>query len=196
MEELKGRFHAHITVSSSFKAGFKCPKGWKVTIITLKRESREQTDVMITRHFSVPSQRNPDLESCEEELMGAVYGLMESGYEVTRYKLEHESLPTLPVSRKNYRECHIKVRKPLGKELHQIVGFVESRNPMEVGEDYEVVFMNARFYEGSIDMIDREVSRRLKMFQHLNQFNNITILEIKTESTIFDSNHGLDKWWA
>lgn len=192
VETLVGKFHAHITVHTDKE--FECPKGWKTTIILLKKDGREQKDVMITRHFVLGSEKNPNLESIMNELHDTRKGLWGVGHNVIRVKLEHESLPTLSPTEITYRECHIKIKKPTETNLITVDGFVESSNPMEVTTTHSTVFLNARFYQGSVDNIDCAIDKVVEQLKALNP--KCEILETKKETTVYDTNHGLDKWWA
>lgn len=190
---ITGKFHAHITIEG-YNDGFICPKGWKNTIITLNKNNREQRDIMITRHFLHGSNKNPDFKSIEQDCNDAKLELENNGSIVTRIKLEHESLPTVDPTINNYRECHVKIKKPLNINLVLIDNFVESSNPMESHIDYSIVFINARYYSGTVDDIDIKIDNQINEFKILNPL--CEVIEVKKESTIFDTNLELDRWWA
>ena len=191
---LEGHFHAHITVRNDTEDPYFPPKGWKTTIIILNKADRSQRDAMITRHFMLGSEKTPDMLSIMAELDKASQSMTANGYEVLRSKLEHESLPTLPPSAETYREAHIKIRKPLSTKLLPLGEFVQSRNAMETSDTHEVVFLNARWYAGTVDAVDAYVDVAVKLFQEMNP--DAEVLDVKKETTVFDTNLNLDKWWA
>lgn len=190
---LTGRFHAHMTVGTQ-DDHFQAPRGWKTTIITLSRGDRQQKDVMITRHFMVGNEKHPDVDSVLNELDATAKQLAKHGQVVIRTKLEHEDLPTVGPSLDTYRECHIKIRKPIGVSLVPVVNYVQSRNPMVVTDTHETVFLNARFYNGTNEGVDSTIDSAVRTIGILNP--GCEILEVKKETTVYDTNHKLDKWWA
>lgn len=191
--ELDGRFHAHLTILTD-KPNFECPKGWKVTIILLRKGDVEQQDIMITKHFVKGTPKTPKTLSIYVDCERAKLELEYAGHKVIRTKIEHESLPTFAPSEAHYRECHVKIKKPVGTKLIAVPGFVESNNPMEVTDTHSTVFLNARFYSGSVNEVDETVDSMIDQVRKLNPL--CTILEAKKESAIYDSNLNLDKWWA
>jgi hypothetical protein len=195
--DLKGKFHAHITLLTDDDK-FVAPPGWKTTIILLAKGDRKQKDVMITRHYVTDTIKTPDVTSMMHSVRNTALALTDDGHTVIRQKLEHESLPTLPVGLTTYRECHIKVRKKVGQEIFMPDGFVQSSNPMEVKGDMETVFVNARYYKGDVRWIDYQIMKDSNRLKGRNAARGIDIevLETKIESTVFDSNLSLDKWWA
>ncbi|HEY5631201.1 MAG TPA: hypothetical protein VIR31_03670 [Nitrososphaeraceae archaeon] len=188
--DLKGNFHCHITYSGHKRVSV---SGWKDTIIIINKDDRFQEDVMITRHYFVPSKKTPTLQDVIDDIH-RVKLLIETNVRVTRWKLEHESLPTIPTTDYNYRECHIKIRIPRGYQVIPPDGFVMSRNAMEKIADTEVYFLNARFYKGTIDSINETIQRSVSLLKRMNPL--LMVLEVKEETTIFDSNFSLDSWWA
>jgi hypothetical protein len=194
---LKGKFHAHITLLTDDNE-FIAPSGWKTTIILLAKGDRNQKDVMITRHYVSDTIKTPGCKDMVENIELTSKQLTDAGHTVIRKKLEHESLPTVDVSPNNYRECHVKIRKKVGDVLHAPEGFVQSRNAMEVVGDTEIVFLNARYYKGQTGFIDytinKEVSRIVN--RNANKGVHVEVLETKIESTVYDTNLALDKWWA
>lgn len=193
VDDLRGKFHAHITLNTD-NHNFICPKSWKTTIIVLSKNNREQKDIMITRHFSLGKNNIHNFDSIIKEIENAANELQQSGHNVIRKKLEHESLPTLPTTLNTYRECHIKIRKPNDVPLNTVDNFVESRNPMEIKDQHSTVFLNARFYKGTIDEIDNIINRAVEKIKVANPACNI--LEVKKETTVYDTNLLVDKWWA
>lgn len=193
--DLKGNFHCHITYTTNKDTNLNFEVyGWKNTIITLNKDDVEQTDVMITKHYKLGSEKTPDYVSIIKNINDAVFSLEGYAVDVVRVKLEHESLPTLKTNQYNYRECHIKIMKPKSDFVVSIPGFVQSRNPMEVTGTHSTVFLNARFYDGDVDSIDRYIDASVKFISTLNP--HAKILEVKKETCIEDTNLNLDKWWA
>jgi hypothetical protein len=72
--------------------------------------------------------------------------------------------------------------------------FVESRNPMEVTDSHKTVFLNARYRYGKVHGVDTWCNA----YAQLLKINNpqIEVLEVKLETTVYDSNIELDRWWA
>ena len=193
LNDLKGKFHAHITVTAP-EGEFQPPKGWKVTIIVLNKGDRSQQDVMITRHFMVGSEKTPYFMHILPELLDANNQLLAMGLVPARTKLEHEDLPTVAPTAEYYRECHIKIRVPTGYDLQTVPGYVQSRNPMEVAAEYTTVFLNARYYSGTVEEVDDNIDAAVMAIRITNP--GCAILEVKKESTVVDTNLNLDKWWA
>ena len=191
---LKGKFHAHITVRESTARTWIVPKGWKTTIIVLNRENRSQKDLMITRHFMLGSEKTPDMVSIMDEMELATQDMSAQGYDILRAKLEHESLPTLAPAHDTYREAHVKIQVPTGVLLQTVPDYVMSSNPMVSYPEYKVLFLNARYYEGTTEEVDRHVDYSVAMIKQANP--QCTVMEVKKETTVFDTNHNLDKWWA
>lgn len=195
--DLKGKFHAHITLLTD-EDDFVAPKGWKTTIILLKKGDREQKDVMITRHYHTDTSKTRDVVDMIANIRETATALQDCGHHVIRQKLEHESLPTVPVSEQTYRECHIKIKKKVGEDIFVPDGFVMSSNPMEEQDDHEIVFLNARYYSGDIESIHGDINTKVdRLVGQNNRCGKFVMaLEVKIESTVFDTNLGLDKWWA
>lgn len=193
MLALTGHFHAHITFETDKE--FEIPSGWKQTIIILNRDNRFQKDVMITRHFMVGGNKHPTQKSVLDHLNDTEASLIDAGLKVTRVKLEHEDLPTINPSPFNYREAHVKIRTPIiGYVLNSVAGYVQSRNPMVVEEPTEIVFLNARYYKGTVEMVDAAIDAQVELIKKLNP--SCQVLEVKKETTVHDTNLKLDKWWA
>lgn len=188
---LKGKFHVHLTLlCNSFDSSL---KSWKTTIIQLNKGEQEQLDVMLTKHYFVPSRKTQSLEDIKSDVAQAVVDVKKLGYRVVRVKLEHESLPTLAPSRENYRECHIKLKLPKDYVLDCPEGFVKSSNPLAQLAEHDVYFINKRWYDGCVDSIEAEVAQAAA---YVSQHNSVEVLEAKVESVVLDSNQMLDKWWA
>jgi hypothetical protein len=188
---LTGKFHVHLTLlCNSFDSSL---KSWKTTIIQLKKGEQEQIDIMLTKHYFIPSRKTQSLDDIKKDIAQAVQDVEQLGYKVVRVKLEHESLPTLPPSRENYRECHIKLKLPKGYVLDCPEGFVKSSNPLAQLDEYDVYFINKRWYDGCVDSIEAEVKQAIP---YVLENNTVVVLEAKVESVVLDSNQMLDKWWA
>jgi hypothetical protein len=196
-DHLKGKFHAHITLWTS-NSHFVAPPGWKTTIILLSKGDRHQKDVMITRHYVSDTLKTPKTSDMIKDVEAMAQHMRAMGHIISRCKLEHESLPTIPVGINNYRECHIKVRKKVGTEMFIPAGYVQSSNPMEVKGDMETVFLNARYYKGEVGWIDSQINKDVSRLVGRNAVRGyeIEVLEAKIESTVYDTNLALDKWWA
>lgn len=189
--DLQGHFHAHITYTQATEKKLEI-SGWKDTIIVINKDDRYQEDVMITRHYVVPSLKTPELIDVAIDLGRTCHMLKEQGVTIIRSKLEHESLPTYEPSKSTYRECHIKIKAQKGYQVLAPQGFVVSRNAMD--KEGEVYFLNARFYEGTIEEISVKISEAVNFLKYMNHL--LTVLEVKEETTVFDSNLALDHWWA
>lgn len=191
--DLRGNFHAHITLNTSNDT-FEPPKGWKTTIILLSKDDRHQKDVMITRHFKTGTTKTEDVAAIKASIDKTTTKLVKRGFDVVRVKLEHESLPTMPASEGHYRECHIKIKAPVGYQIKSLQNYVQSRNPMSSTEIHFVTFLNARFYSGSVEDIDAQIAKDVIAIKNMNPIAEL--LEIKIESAILDTNISLDRWWA
>lgn len=196
IEDLKGRFHAHITFLEALGVEVSTPPhGWKNTIILLEKGERKQTDVMVTRHFMLGSAKTPTVSSVMKILYATGTELKQQGREVTRVKLEHEDLPTLMPSIANYREAHVLVKMPKGwKFFMPVKGWVRSSNPMTQEAHCETFFFNKRFRRGTVEEIDHNIKAEVWAMMRLNK--ECTIVSTKIESTVYDSNQQLDQWWA
>jgi hypothetical protein len=192
MDNLVGKFHAHITVHTN--QDFQPPKGWKTTIILLTKDNKDQKDIMITKHYMTGRNNIKTVQDIVNNIKNTSTMLSNNGISVIREKLEHESLPTISPAENFYRECHIKIRVPNNVKLNTIDNFVQSRNPMELTENYSTVFLNSRYYNGSVQEIDANIEKSVEEIKRINTC--CEILEIKKESTIYDTNLQLDKWWA
>lgn len=189
--QLVGKFHVHLTLLCDKFEGR--VKGWKTTVITLSNKEHNQIDVMLTKHYVIPSIKCQSIEDIHNDIANSVNLVESLGYKVIRVKLEHESLPTLEVSEKNYRECHIKIRMTKDYDFKCPEGFVKSANPLSKEANADVYFINKRWYKGDIDLIDQEIRESLDF---ILMHNIVEIIEVKQESIVSDSNNMLDKWWA
>ena len=201
-----GKFHSHVTVAVEDDAQIERLRLWcrerklKLTVIALERGTRAQRDVMTTQHYRVeaPGAAAQILDA----LIAQCHALRQASMTPLRVKLEHESLPTLArFSPAQYREVHIKLRLPatsyqaslqalaaLGQEL----GFVPSSNPNERGEDHVAHFVNMRLYEGTLAQADARIQGVLDALGE----RGYEIAQVKAETTLLDTHHALDAWWA
>lgn len=208
--QVQGKFHSHITVamdrSEDESAKIEGLRLWcrqrkiKLTVIDLSNQDRHQRDVMTTQHYRIEAY--DAVQQITDQLIELCDGLEADGYKVLRVKLEHESLPTLArFSEAQYREVHIKLkispeeydhRFKMLKELGKVHNFVPSSNPNERKEEYVTQFVNMRIYDGDLANADTQIS---KVQDALNE-HGFTIAQTKAETTIFDTNLELDRWWA
>lgn len=208
--QVQGKFHSHITVAVTRGEGegaqIEQLRGWcrqrkiKLTVIDLSRQDRHQRDVMTTQHYKIEAE--DAVEQIIDQLIALCEALEDSGYTILRVKLEHESLPTLNTfSAAQYREVHIKLKLDAQgyeqqlqalRELGQTHHFVPSSNPHERHEDYVAQFINLRIYEGDLARADAHVAQ-LQAALIAQRFD---IIQTKAETTIFDTNLALDRWWA
>ncbi len=189
-DDLKGRFHVHLTLAcDEFNEKI---HSWKTTVISLTRDKHNQLDVMLTKHYYIPSNKTECLQDIKNDISKAVAEVEKLGYQVLRVKLEHEDLPTLKPSKENYRECHIKIEIPKGFQFELPSGWVKSKNPIQQKGATDVFFLNKRWYDSYVDEIENQV---LITIVRLTK-KGISILEHKQETIVFDSTKGLDAWWA
>ena len=201
---LVGRFHAHLTVRVDPEniEGLRAvcqDRRVKLTIIDLENtEGRQQTDVMTTSYFLDKS--HAAVTRIVDHLIELADALDASGYSVIRAKLEHESTPSVETySREQYHEVHIKLRIPTPEfdaarirlgELGSELGFVPSRNPLERRPEFTTQFVNLRIYEGDLSSADGRVAA---IVQRVG--DEFEVIEVKRETTLFDTHQALDQWW-
>ena len=203
--KLLGKFHAHLTFNLRDDRIESC-RQWcrdrkaKLTIIDLANSTgRSQTDVMLTVHFW--EQTDNAIERITEKLLELTELAEESGFTVTRVKLEHESLPTLSrFDKQHYQEVHIKLHIPAQLyeadyqrllELGDRLGFVPSQNPLQRNETTITQFANLRIYEGNYE----SASVRIAQIAQALAKGGFSIKEVKRETIIFDTAQVLDAWW-
>ncbi|MEM7233229.1 MAG: hypothetical protein AAF517_13720 [Planctomycetota bacterium] len=203
---LRGRFHAHLTVSIAGEElsrleGVCREQKTKLTVIDLDSwDGRSQRDVMTTSYYL--EEGDDSLIRIIENLKTLGEALERAGFPVVRAKLEHESQPSLSqFSESQYHEVHIKLAIP-GAELAKSTealrvlgaksGFVASRNPREVRGEVAMQFVNLRIYSGTED----EASRRIEEIQAELVSHEFQVEEIKRETVVFDTRQSLDAWWA
>lgn len=187
MNLLVGKFHVHLTLDC--KEFNNKIHSWKTTVIQLSKGEKQQLDVMLTKHYFIPSTKTNSVQDIKDDVAKAVASAVKAGYKVIRVKLEHESLPTIAPNKHNYRECHIKLELPKQYDLNVPEGFVKSKNPLAQTQDSDVYFINKRWYDGDVTEIDKSAQ---EVAQSLGSF----VREVKLESIVIDSNQTLDKWWA
>lgn len=206
VEGLRGKFHAHLSLCTK-ESGLKSCEEFcraqrvKLTVIDLESSSgHTQTDVMTTSHY-------------RDEEAGAVPRILRqlsmlakkansAGFSVQRIKLEHESLPSLPqFDVEHYHEVHIKLKiakhtfaaaKQRLQELGAEYGFVASRNPRQVTEDFVYQFANMRIYEGTLEAADEHICT----IQTALAENGFDIEQVKRETVLLDTAYEMDSWWT
>ena len=191
--ELKGTCHAHITIADD-STTFICPKGWKIAIIVLNNQIKTQKDVIITRHFGIGSTKTPTMNDIYDSVKYAIIELKEQGINILRAKLEHETLPSLEPCKEHYRECHLKFKHPKNEPLITIPGYVASRNIMEEIDTHSIAFLSARYYAGSLILVDTAIDIASETIKILNP--KAELLSVHKESIVFDTNPEMDNWWA
>lgn len=204
---IDGKFHSHITVHVAGDAEIERLRDFcrarrvKLTVIDLDDfRGRAQRDVMTTQHYRIEG--DGAVRQILSELQALTGELGEAGFEVVRVKLEHESLPTLPVfDGTNYREIHIKLRIAPARfdealawlrEVSGQWGFVPSSNPRAIHGDHIVQFVNLRLYEGTLAETEAVVESLVEALTA----HGLDVAEVKQETAVFDTNLDLDRWWA
>jgi hypothetical protein len=197
LTELKGKFHCHITYEIDNANEVKPPHSWKSTIVTLSKAARTMDDFMITKHYVIPSEKTPDLSALMSDVHNTTIMLMTSN-KVLRVKIEHESLPTVSPSQSTYREVHIRVlpyeNGYPADDFVLLEDWVRSSTQLNGWNKQESFFVNRRFYSGSVEKVDAIIYKQLDVMKLLNPHHRF--VEVKIESTIYDTNLYHDKWWA
>ena len=184
MSDLVGRFHAHVYIE--YSENLPRVKGWKQTRIELVKGDRSQKDLMFTRHFQVPSRRNPDFATVQKRVIDFSNKLRQ---EVLRVKIEHQEFKTLPISPENYREYHYLFLRSSEDSLPPILeGWVLSRNLDNT--DPKLLFYNKRVRHGNIKEQDA------KAFNEAMSLEGVSLEGFKEETVVYDSNPDMDSWWA
>jgi hypothetical protein len=203
---LEGKFHSHITLRMQHEQEVERLRRFcrahrvKLTVIELGDfNTQAQRDVMTTQHHKYTGE--DAMTRVLNQIGALVDALVEEQFEVTRVKLEHESMPTLPVfSKGTYREVHIKLHIPHAEydEVMQTLaaqassyGFVPSSNPNERRDAYIAQFLNLRFYKGDAAQAQAHVDT---LTEHLSA-QGLHVAQVKSETTILDTNQGWDAWW-
>lgn len=204
---IDGKFHSHITVNVQGAEQLDALRQFcrarkvKLTVIDLEHfDGRQQRDVMTTQHYRIEG--DDAVHQIIDQLTALVGELKAADYDVVRVKLEHESLPTLPVfGAHNYREVHIKLRIEPDqydqtmrwlKDHAAAFGYVPSNNPNERKTQWVTQFINLRLYEGTLAQTDQHVDALVDFLTD----NDVHVAEVKRETTVFDTNLDLDHWWT
>ena len=206
VEGLRGKFHAHLTLcikESGLKScGEFCrTQRVKLTVIDLESSSGQtQTDVMTTSHYR--DEEAGAVARILRQLSELAKKATSAGFSVQRIKLEHESLPSLPqFDAEHYHEVHIKLKiakhtfpaaKRRLQELGEKYGFVVSRNPRQITEDFIYQFANMRIYEGTQEAADE----RVYTIQTALADSSFDIEQVKRETVLLDTAHEMDAWWT
>lgn len=163
-------YHAHITLDAPVAP----PKGWKATEIHLSNEERNQVDFMLTRH-AVSARTGINL-------INEIIALVPQLEGIKRIKIEQDNKFFKPITTYNYLECHMLLPADTRPATG---GWVKSKNPKYKDGS---TFYNKRLYEGS--------SMEEEIHSILNYEIATPYLDIKFEQVIYDSNRGVDEWWA
>ena len=201
---IQGKFHSHITVicdNDHIPALKLLCKTLRcvITVIDLEKDTKSQRDIMLTHHFYIGRGKYNSVDEIKTELENACSILTQNGFNVVRTKLEHESLPTVTPSESTYREVHFKCIMPVADRdviLATVRSsndtLVPSSNPYEnLGDGNVTQFINKRFYIGSVEEADTESDEIASMLGTL-----CSVIEVKRESVVYDSNLSHDRWWA
>lgn len=195
--QLQGRFHCHITYEVNNDDEVKPPHTWKSTIVTLSKANRTMDDFMITKHYVIPSEKTPNVSALMADVHNTTSMLSVSN-KILRVKIEHESLPTIQPSQSTYRETHIRVVPyDTGYPSDDFVllkEWVRSSTQLNGWNKQESFFINRRFYSGTVEEVDAIIQQQFAVMKLLNPHHRF--VEIKIESTIYDSNQQHDQWWA
>ncbi|MEZ4320654.1 MAG: hypothetical protein R3F61_24440 [Myxococcota bacterium] len=201
---LTGRFHSHLTVATSELErlrAFCASERIKLTVVDLDdADGRVQRDVMTTRYHK--DEAPGAIGRIADDLVDLGNRLTGAGFLVLRAKLEHETEPSLePYGPGRYHEVHVKLAIPPDGyeaarawlvENGRAHGFVASSNPRERTDEAVLQFVNLRIYEGDRAAADVRVAEILALLGD----QGFDIVEVKRETTIFDTHHALDRWWA
>ena len=210
---VRGRFHSHVTVhlGDPDEAGDTdaalarlrdlCQsRKVKLTVIDLARGDRRQRDVMTTCYHRHDG--DDAVARIVEEMAALGRALSGAGFPVLRFKLEHESLPTLRrFTPERYREIHVKLSLPEADadtrlarlaELAPALGVVPSRNPLERRAGRVIQFVNLRIYDGDLAACERRVDGVVAALEA----DGFTVLQVKRETTVLDTRRAHDAWWA
>jgi hypothetical protein len=206
IKDLKGKFHAHITVLAKslavLEAKAKANKA-KTTVIYLQKGDSFQTDVMVTKYFFIKDDEDKTVFDFLEDLKEIAADIESGGMKVLRTKIEHESLPTLLPSKDHYWEMHFKCLIPF-EDLEDIKagiqesipGMVPSTNVFSKKEQKAVQFFNMRVYEGTEEQAMETFERLQSVLSTVMLCFHGELIESKREVIVYDSNHSHDEWWA
>lgn len=185
------RYHIHIT-SEDVKA----PKGFKLTSVILEKRKIIQKHNMFTRTYIGTDNVQNDINSIIGEFKNKFSNIQ-------RFKIELLNEPEYLdfYTDTNYREIHIKCKinrnifdnvKNGLKSFEDSLGYSLSNNPKEVASDFVTQFVNVRY----MNMNKNEADKKLDKIIDFLKLNNINIIEVKEEISVYDTNFDLDKWWT
>jgi hypothetical protein len=168
------KFHVHLTVSKIDTI----PIGWKETVILLEKDSKQQLDIMLTKHYKFGYRNINSLEDIKSDISNLNLS------NLIRVKIEQDEGFYLPITKDNYVEVHV-----LCPEETLIDStWVKSKNPKKQIEDKKYYFLNKRIYSGeNVDMVKQSI---------LQELSGINYSDIKLEQIVFDSNFIHDSWWS
>lgn len=188
-------YHAHFTVPGR---GARV-RGFKRTTIELEGGGREQTDVMLTRHYYRHDLVDEEVMACVRRDLEAI---RESGQEVTRVKLERTGdIAGLELTEDRYYEAHIKTVSETAdyarnlavlRALGESMGFRLSRNARESSAVAVAHFANLRVRSGMSD----EAARLTEEVVAAIEAAGIHVKSVHREINVWDSNAQTDRWWA
>ena len=168
-------YHAHITVKQIETV----PKGWKRTDIVLENITTKQHDVMLTKHYRLGVKGINSVNDIMKDITQHT-----AVFDIIRIKLEQDSNFTLPVTLSNYVEVHAKCNNDT---FINNTNWVRSTNPKSISCGVSQFFFTKRFYSGNIIDIQHAIS---------NELSSMSVLDLKIEQVIYDSNRDHDAWWA
>ena len=183
-------YHIHVTSPTK-------PKGrWKKTEIFLEKGARKENHEMYTKTVLYDG-------FVEEAIYDIIEDYKKDFESISRFKIELLNQPDYfrQYTPEHYREVHIKTKIPkenfefakqMLKEDEDYLGFALSSNPKEVKDSYVTQFLNMRFLSGDFD----ESNIKIERVKDLLKQNNLEIIEVKDELSVYDTNFKLDKWWA
>lgn len=188
---MKHRYHIHITSEDT-----KAPRGFKLTSVILEKRKIIQKHNMFTRTYIGTDNVKNDINAIVDEFKNKFSNIQ-------RFKIELLDEPNYLdfYTNKNYREIHIKCRiesskfnkvKSILKSNEDRFGFSLSNNPKEVTEKFITQFVNIRYMNKSFSDANSNFS---EIMNFLN-FDDIKIIEVKEEISVYDTNFDLDKWWT
>lgn len=194
---LEGRFHTHVTVDAdpATLAPVCADTGARLTVIDLSGE-KTQRDPMLTLDAT------GGVGVVEAGVSALLDALGARDIPMTRVKVEHGSLPTVAAfSARHYREAHLKLW--LARPHHEArlaelraaapaLGFALSRNPREQAADHVVQFVNMRMYQGGLAECDARVDAVVAWLVD----RGMPPVDVRRETAVVDTAHGLDAWWA
>jgi hypothetical protein len=168
------KFHIHLTVSKIDTV----PLGWKETVILLEKDSKQQLDIMLTKHYKFGYKNINSLEDIKLDINKLNLS------NLLRIKIEQDEGFYLPITQDNYVEVHVLCPE----EVTLDSSWVRSKNPKKQIEGKKHYFLNKRIYSGeSINSVKKLI---------LQELSGINYSDIKLEQVVFDSNFNHDSWWS